>query len=108
MTEDRSIKSPSSMRQPLVLGLLSDLMLAVRVQATVEALGYRFRSVDALTQLGEALVTHGPDVVVYDLTATAFPFQETVSLLRLRATTDQPARVVAFFPHVLADLGRDA
>ncbi len=109
MTEDRSIESPPMLPKPVVLALLGDLMLSVRVQATVEALGYTFRPVDRLAGLRDAVAEPNPEIVVYDLTAPGFPLDETVTLLNtLNAERAQAARVLAFFPHVMVDLGRAA
>ena len=44
--------------------------------------------------------------MVYDLTAPGFPLDETTAVLN--AAGAQGARVLAFFPHVMVDLGRAA
>ncbi len=91
---------------PLVLTLLDDLMLSVRVQATIDALGYRFQSADDLVGLASVLEDACPAAVVLNLTAGLLPLPEV--LARLRSLPGGMPPVIAFFPHVLADLGRAA
>jgi hypothetical protein len=102
-TEERGVVDG---RAPLVLALLGDLMLESRVQTASEGLGYRFRSADALPRLDEALDGTTPDLVVLDLASLAFPAEET--LARLDALPSGSPRVIAFFPHVMKELGRQA
>lgn len=91
---------------PVVLALLPDLMAALRVEAAGQGLGYTVRTVGTLSELRSAMREEAPVAVVVDLAATAFPLAETLTVLR--SAVGGAPRVLAFFPHVIKELGRSA
>jgi DNA-binding NarL/FixJ family response regulator len=61
--------------------------------------------VSAAGALSEGLVAQQPGLVVFDLADRAFSFTDTYQLVRETVPT---ARVLAFYPHVRAELGEMA
>ena len=103
---DATFTFESTGKLPVVVALLPDLMAATRVEAAGRALGYDVRVVDSLSGLRSTLGSVSPAAVVMDLADSAFPLHKTLS--SLPPIDGRMPSVLAFFPHVMADLGRAA
>ena len=80
----------------------SDLMLSVRLEAAAQQVGLTPEVISSPAALSQGLASRQPGLVVLDLADTAFPFPETYAAVREQAPG---AKVVAFYPHVRAELG---
>jgi hypothetical protein len=89
-----------------VLAVTSDLMLGVRIESAAQGLGIPIIIVARLAELRSAVAGVRNAVVVLDLTDAAFPLQET--LAALDAASNPRPSVLAFYPHVMRELGRSA
>jgi len=110
MTEE---VAPSERGQPAPAGdgysgrmllLSADLMLAVRLEAAAAGIGLRLESVARLNDLRTMPELSDVRAVVIDLAASDFPVEETAQALRSRRA--YPLNTLAFFPHVMKDLGQ--
>jgi hypothetical protein len=85
--------------------LSSDLMLALRLEAPARAAGCRLETISSLADLPRALAGLRPGLLVLDLADSAFPFVDTRGVIGELAPG---ARLLAFYPHVRADLASQA
>jgi DNA-binding NarL/FixJ family response regulator len=94
----------TSLGDARAVALISDIMLASRIEPAGIAAGCRIDVVADSTAVSAALSSPAAAVIL-DLTDPAFPFDETYTLIRALAPA---AAVLAFFPHVRDDLGTKA
>jgi len=90
---------------PLVLLCSPDLLLAVRVEASAVALGYRLRSAASPAEAVAVVAAETPAAAVVDLAAPGLQPSKMIAALRNRDTT---LYVLGFFPHVRRELGAAA
>jgi CheY-like chemotaxis protein len=94
------------MAEPLVLGLVPDLMFATRIRNTAAGLGYRAEVVPSVAALLERARDAAPALILVDLAARGVESAAAIQALK----ADPAARtipVVAFGPH-LDESARDA
>jgi DNA-binding NarL/FixJ family response regulator len=78
-------------------------MLASRIQGPAESAGLTLTPVLTAAELESALLASEDPVVLLDLAGAAFPFAETLSLVRRLAPA---SRTIGIYPHVDPELGR--
>ena len=106
MSDEAELSLPGAGGPPTVLLCADDLMLAVRVEAAAGARGYRLVALDGIADLAPALAAARPRAVVLDLTSPGFPLERVLAAVRGAEGAAPP--VLAFYPHVLKDVGRAA
>jgi DNA-binding NarL/FixJ family response regulator len=91
--------------EPRLLLASSDLILASQLEAPARAAGLAVAVASSVEAISSALANARPEVVVLDLADSAFPFEETLQIVR---TAAPEARVLAFYPHVRDELRKAA
>ena len=84
-----------------MLAVCSDLMLSVRLEEAARQLGYSLQAVADVASLRDSLESDCPQLVLVDLADRAFKAEETLKLIQER---DPRPAILAFYPHVRADL----
>ncbi len=90
---------------PAAVAVVTDLVFSSRILSTGRALGVTVRCVRSATQLAQALAAGGVRLAIIDM---ELPGEEALDALQT-ATAHKPApAVLAFYPHVRADLKQSA
>ena len=97
--------------EPMILVFVADLMFQMRIESTVENLGYRIKLVENAAQLIAAdaegvlvdqLSRLGPDLLIFDLGNEQIPWAEWIPVIKTAPATRR-IPVICYGSHVDVD-----